>query len=723
MQLSTTNMNSASCGAVKLESVDENPKRDCTVGTSTSSTMELSKLSSMKRELIESCSSETVVPSSSSSEKVVDPRPIKSEPFQECNKGICKCADSTVPQSVEKVMQHQESCASSSVLSMALTPQNSCPSLLPTFLESTTSEYLSNQSVDSFHTKNLRNRKDIPDEPINAVVPKLVSQKGKEMGLHCEKVENLITEDPERCKLNRVDEHPIKLCGNSKVAASDEEKTNMPIGMLEADTFGSDGIHAFANWRGIGKRRRDKEDDDYEDGCVDTGFSEPDDEDGSLQNPLPDEITEVGLDKKSSNIVSPEKPLNLSGEEHVKEGGEKEVPGEGATNGSRGKGPTLGEKAPDERTKEITLGTNDLTLPKAEASLDNKSYNNKKNPSNSSNNASNKSRIINLPRTSIAASPCKTVSIPVRLSSRSGKERYSDLEGEIQLRGNSDEIFTDGPKKFVKDRIQHQTLRNSRPSFIAQREFIWQVSRRKHASSIADIELDYNGYGMTPDNSALSGGRRKARNDDLPLLQHPSTMRIPPRGRDGPAMSGIPMHCRIPKNVSPSRCTYGDGSDVVGFLHNEKYIRELSDDTLDPGFTRPQTISRTQSPGPWSSPWRSPDGHQQLPHHRSPTMCRMGRMRFPDEIVGRRRESPTFMILDGNIFIIDGEDCMSGPVHSSGFHDVSSDERRKFGERRVMARSFRPASNSDNDKFRFHHVNDGPRPFWFRPHIDMMLEL
>ncbi|KAL2485228.1 Uncharacterized protein Adt_29984 [Abeliophyllum distichum] len=236
-------MNAASCRAMKLEPVDENSKCDCTTGTS--STLELSKFSLMKGELMEKCSSETGVLLSRSSQKLVDPIPIKSELFQVCNKEICKPSDAIVPQSVQKVMVHQESCASSSVLSMPLTPQSSCPSWLPTFSESTTSGDLSNQSEHSFHTKNLCNRKDISDEPIDNVVSKLVSQKGKQISVHCDKVENLNTEDPKRCKLNRIDEHPIELCGNSEVAARDEE--NIPTVMLEADSFGSDGNRAFAN--------------------------------------------------------------------------------------------------------------------------------------------------------------------------------------------------------------------------------------------------------------------------------------------------------------------------------------------------------------------------------------------------------------------------------------------------------------------------------------------
>ncbi|CAI9762228.1 unnamed protein product [Fraxinus pennsylvanica] len=875
-QLSTRNMNSVSCRAVKLETVDENLECSCTGGAS--STMEMSRLSLMKRELIESCSSETVVPSSSNTQKVVDTRPIKSELFQVYNKEISKPADSILP---------QESCASSSFLSMPLTPLNSCPSRLPTFSDSTASEGLSYQSEHSFHTKHFCNKKDIPDEPIDAVIPKPVSQKGEETSLHCENVENLIAEDPERCKLNWVDEHPRELRGNSEVSASDEENTNLPTDMPGADASGTNGIHAFTNHKGIEKRRPDKEDEDYEDGelreslmhptvedpnvdkqeenvklvecdtrnmescvfssdkncnisdfdgkatvldnndktssdqikeCIDMGPNERDGEDGALQKSSLDEVTEVGLDIKSSNFVSPEKQVNLSGGDHVEEGDKKEALGEGAINESHGMEATLGEKATSERIKEISLGENDSTLPKAEASVDNSSNNN--NAAISSNNASNKSRIINLPRKSVAASPCKTVSIPGRLSSRSGKERCSDLEGEIQ-RGNRGEIYTDGPKKFVKDWSQHQSFRNSRSSFIARRgrlsgrfgrlhnewdsnhEFAsesynvkadYQDSRRKHASSIADIELDYNGYGIAPDNSALSGGRRKALNDEL---HRPSARRISPRGRDGPTMRGIPMLRRIPRNVSPSRFADEHGSDMVGFRHNEKYIQELSDDIIDPVFTRPQTMydelddqlvrgnrnfstlqrkdysrarskspirSRTRSPGPWPSPWRrsSPDGHPQLPQHRSPTMYRMGRMRtpdrdcFPDEVVGRRRESPTFMaqpsndIRDvdsgrehilhrsvnsnrrtppGRVFPrstrrvnvldprerADGDDYMSGTVHSSRYHDASGDDRRKFGERRGMARSFRPAYNSDNDNVHFHHVNDGPRPFRFRP--------
>nr|KYP47063.1 hypothetical protein KK1_031293 [Cajanus cajan] len=136
-------------------------------------------------------------------------------------------------------------------------------------------------------------------------------------------------------------------------------------------------------------------------------------------------------------------------------------------------------------------------------------------------------------------------------------------------------------------------------------------------------------------------------------------------------------------------------SDIVGVRHNDKFMRGLPEDTMDPPmFTRPQSFegldgrftrgsrnfssmqrrgpprirskspirSRSRSPGPWSSPRRrsprrrSPDGfggHPELTHRRSP-FYRVDRMRSPDrpvfpaERVVRRHGSPSFMSRPSN---------------------------------------------------------------------------
>ncbi|KAK6135809.1 hypothetical protein DH2020_030504 [Rehmannia glutinosa] len=133
---------------------------------------------------------------------------------------------------------------------------------------------------------------------------------------------------------------------------------------------------------------------------------------------------------------------------------------------------------------------------------------------------------------------------------------------------------------------------------------------------------------------------------------------------------------------------------------------------------------------------------------------------FRDEMVGRRRGSPSFVarhpndlrgVDSGRSMLIlgrpipigeahhefsrnsrradaldsremgDGDEYMNGPLHSNKFHEIrgegSIDERRKFIERRGPIRSFRPSYSDEGDNFRFHPSN-GPRPFRFCPDAD-----
>ncbi|KAL2540433.1 Uncharacterized protein Adt_01411 [Abeliophyllum distichum] len=107
------------------------------------------------------------------------------------------------------------------------------------------------------------------------------------------------------------------------------------------------------------------------------------------------------------------------------------------------------------------------------------------------------------------------------------------------------------------------------------------VTRHKHGSSRADVELESNGYDIAPDIAALRSGGKKTLNDELPLLYHLSLrMRLSPGGRDGLAIRGIR---RNPRNISPSRCNDEDRSDLVRLQHDEKYIHDFSYDTIDPG--------------------------------------------------------------------------------------------------------------------------------------------
>ncbi|KAK4433277.1 hypothetical protein Salat_1090000 [Sesamum alatum] len=817
VQLSAMNVNRP----VKSEPVDENSKRDCSIGSCSSSNMGLARFTSIKRELVCNRSLETVFSSSIGSEKLVDHRSIKSEAVQVGKQDSCKSEDAILPKSVARVMQQQESCASSSATSVPLMPQNSCPSRLPTCSELTTSGNLSNLSEHSFHSKELHDNNDIADEHMPAVVSRPVSLDDKQLR-PC-KVGNPNVEESEKCILDPVNEQNLEVDEYSEVTANDEEKINISAEMHEKDSIGSDcesqGNHAADASTDIGENICE-EDEEYEDGevreplqhsaeedpivegkktenlelagcdssntqpfvlsgdqnlpvcdlegkeAVRENFDEthsdsikdcgsisyePNSEDNSLQK-LSDKVLEVGVDEKRSVSVTPEKPLDISGRKDVLEGPGKEVSGCGPTTGSHGTDIELGDEATDKVVKEICSGESDSTLSKVEASS------NDHDAAKDSNNAGNKSRIINLSRASVVANPCKSRSISNRLlTSRSGKERYSDLDEEIQPRGNRDEIYTGGSNKFAKDRIHDQSLRNSRPNFMLGKGRIssrfgslrsewdsdhhfasetyngpsdYRVVRRKHASSISEVELECNDYGIAQDGTPMGSNRRKAMNDEFPSLRRASLRRVSPGERDSPVTRGMHMLRRIPRNMSPSRCTVEDGSDLMGPRHGDKYLRHISDDVIDPVYSRSQTLydeldgqlirgnrnfstlhrkgyprirskspvrSRTRSPGPWSSPRRrSPNGLPELSQHRSPGLYRMGRMRSPErpcfreEMVARRRGSPSYAARHPN----DLRDVDSGREHV--LHPRSTNPNRRTSPSRVFPRSARRGDALDS---------------------------
>ncbi|KAL0317073.1 UNVERIFIED_CONTAM: hypothetical protein Sangu_2121600 [Sesamum angustifolium] len=807
---------------VKSEPVDDNSKRDCSIGSCSSSNMGLTRFISIKRELVGNHSLVTALSSSIGPEKLVDHRSIKSEAVQEGNQGsCCKSEDAMLPKSVARVMQQQESCASSSALPVPLMPQNSCPSRLPTCSELTTAGNFSNQSEHSFHSKELHDHSDMADEHMAAMVSRPVSQDDKQ-SKPC-KVGNPNVEDSEKRKLDPVNEHNLEVDECSEVTANDEERINMSAEMHEKDSIGSDcesqGNHAADASTDIGENIYE-EDEEYEDGevreplqhsaeddpivegkksedielagsdssntqpfvlsdeqnlpvcdiegkeVVKENFDEtqsdsikdcgsisyePNSEDISLQK-LSDKVLEVGVDEKRSVSVTPEKPLDISGRKDVTEGPGKEVSCCEPTAGSHGADIELGDQATDKVVKEICSGENDSTLSKVEASS------NDHDAAKDSNNAGNKSRIINLSRASVVANPCKSRSISNRLlTSRSGKERYPDIDEEIQPRGNRDEIYTGGSNKFAKDRIHDHSLRNSRPNFMLGKGRIssrfgslrsdwdsdhhfasetyngpsdYRVVRRKHGSSISDVELECNDYGIAQDGTPLGSNRRKAMNDEFPSLRRTSLRRVSPGERDSPVTRGMHILRRIPRNMSPSRCTFEDGPDLIGPRHSDKYLRHIADDVIDPVYSRSQTLydeldgqlirgnrnfstlhrkgyprirskspvrSRTRSPGPWSSPRRrSPNGLPELSQHRSPALYRMGRMRSPErscfreEIVARRRGSPSYVARHPN----DSRDVDSGREHV--LHPRSANSNRRPSPSRVFPRNARRGDALDS---------------------------
>ncbi|XP_027363940.1 uncharacterized protein LOC113871209 [Abrus precatorius] len=419
-----------------------------------------------------------------------------------------------------------------------------------------------------------------------------------------------------------------------------------------------------------------------------------------VQESMDDEKSTIPADGKKPVNVLQKKALDLSERKHVSEAVDTESPSNQATNGSHG----VDVKCVDEvvKTTDIVKQT-DLVLPKMEVSAN-------ADDANKDVGSGNQGRIIDLSRAASSSSPSKTRPISGRsLSSRAGRDVLSEtLDGDKLHRGR-DEVYIDGPHKFSRERHQDMSPRNSRLNFVrgrgrlssrldslrseweSDREFSGEFyngpsqfrgPRPKYASTIADTELEYNNV----DGSYVGNGRlgRKPLNDGS---------YIPPRRRSPGGRDGIQMGHRNPRNISPNRCM-GDGSDLVGVRHSEKFMRGFPEDNLDSMFTRPQSFegldgrftrgsrnfssmqrrglprirskspirSRSRSPGPWSSPRRrsprrrSPEGfggHPEITHRRSP-LYRVDRMRspdrpvFPTERVVRRHGSPSFMSRPSN---------------------------------------------------------------------------
>ncbi|BAT93575.1 hypothetical protein LR48_Vigan02g270000 [Vigna angularis] len=423
-----------------------------------------------------------------------------------------------------------------------------------------------------------------------------------------------------------------------------------------------------------------------------------------LQESLEDEKSSIAAHGNKPVNVLQKKALDLVEGKNVSEALVTESLSNQATDGSNG----VDVQCADEVVKTTdTVKQTDLELPNMELSA------NANDASKDVNNGGNPGRIIDLSRATSSSSPGKTRSISGRsqLSSRPARDVLSDaLDGDKLQRGR-DDVYIDGPHKFSRERHQDMSPRNSRLNFgrgrgrlnsrldsvrsewESDREFSGEFyngpnqfrgPRPKYASAFANTDLEYNN--VAPDGSYVGNGRlgRKPMSDGSYIAPR----RRSPGGRDG-----IQIGHRNPRNISPNRCI-GDGSDLVGVRHNDKFLRGLPEDNLDAMFTRPQTFegmdgrftrgsrnfssmprrglprmrskspirSRSRSPGPWSSPRRrsprrrSPDsfgGHPELNHRRSP-FYRVDRMRSPDrpvfpaERVVRRHGSPSFMSRPSN---------------------------------------------------------------------------
>ncbi|XP_059666164.1 uncharacterized protein LOC132311986 isoform X2 [Cornus florida] len=428
--------------------------------------------------------------------------------------------------------------------------------------------------------------------------------------------------------------------------------------------------------------------------CVDIVLREKTDrvvdKDGFLQDSSTIEMVSSEADEKRPINTIQWNPLHQLGDMEVQKVLERQPSTDGATNRSQETLRAAGQAADGNIERIATEGKDDSTLAKTESSPIGDDA------AKDSNSGGNRSRIIKLPRASIVSSPVETSSIPVgSFPSQAERERYTGFERErLHARQYRDEMYLDGPPRFVRGRFQDQPQRNFRSSFMRGRgrsssrldsmrgdwdndsEFAsekfngsvnYRFARRKPAG--ADAELECNDYIFAPDGAIVGTDRagRKPYNDEFPSFHHPSSRRRSPAGRDGGARHGIQMVRRMPRNINMTRCVGEDGSDLAGIKHGEKFLRGLPNDILDPVFSHRQPPyegadgqfvrgsrnfssiprrgvprirskspirSRMDSSGTWLSPRRrSPDGLDGLPeitNSRSPAIYRIERMRSPD---------------------------------------------------------------------------------------------
>ncbi|XP_059291331.1 uncharacterized protein LOC132044820 [Lycium ferocissimum] len=792
------NMNSPTCKSVKSEPVEETLVQAndgtacCPAGTLEANVVKPEVL----RQNMQSIELSTKGP-----QKLVEQKPMKCEPLQEVSPEISMTSDVIAHQSVGRVLQLQESSSSScssspsSTLPVPLTPQQGCPSRLSTCSDlSVSGGDLSTPSEYSVQTNEANRSKDALDQANADVAAKNANFDLKESNVSSDKVEASVSEgmDIGDHKICKNTQEPHNLVTSGEGSANDEEKISISAGTEEecyGSDYESDGHHAFAGLvdtaSGCGR-----EDEEYEDGEVrepmmqsiaedpiaermesgnneascknqeshcfnndEKDYSIPvhtesnaefakgcedkddkiDHKDGNLQSPLLDKEETTGDDEQRLISAIQQGPVGQSGIADMQEGCEKDVLCDGAPAGSSGAGRVVGEANNENIVRSDMSPTAASSLQNAETSVN-------ANSGKDTSNFGGKSRIISLPRASNVSSPSSFRPFTGRsLSSRSGRERYSDMEEEkFHLRRNRDETYADGPK-FVRDRIQDRSFGSSR-------------------GNIQDRSFD-----GSRGNFMRGRGRGSARFD--------SSRREWDSGRDFESYGGVADYRFRPKRraaVGESEIDRNDGPDGHFVRGNIKF------NTMQRrGFTRMRSKSpvRSRSPGPWSSPRRRlTEGFNGIPdssHHRSPAMYREDRMRssprtsFTEEIVPRRRDSPSYTARRLNdmrdvdavqehghprslssrrsppdrvftrsnrrLEIIDrreradGDEYFDGPIHSGRFSELRSgggtDERRKYGERRGgPVRSFRPY-NSENDNFRF-HPNGGPRPFRFYQKAD-----
>ncbi|KAF6171045.1 hypothetical protein GIB67_014625 [Kingdonia uniflora] len=312
-------------------------------------------------------------------------------------------------------------------------------------------------------------------------------------------------------------------------------------------------------------------------------------------------------------------------------------------------------------------------------------------------NGVNQRRIINLPRAFNGSSHDKVKPIPIR------NEKGKFINGVAQNgdkfnprgRGSRDDSSMDVKYKCGRQKNHDQPGGSNGTGFVHGRRRVdnrldsprgdWNTDREfapENYNGITGTRFPGQRGGFIVSRGAGRGRGRKPTNNELPGYRHPHSRRRSP-------VNGLQMVRRPPRDISPTnRC-----------INEEKFTRALSNEMVDPMFSRPQPQfqrlddpfvrrersfspiqrrgppripqvrsksppgSRTRSPGSWSSPRRrSPDGfgRQELINHRSPQFYRIDKMRsqqqqqqqqqqqhhhpcFTDEMVDNRHSSPPYI--------------------------------------------------------------------------------
>jgi hypothetical protein len=291
------------------------------------------------------------------------------------------------------------------------------------------------------------------------------------------------------------------------------------------------------------------------------------------------------------------------------------------------------------------------------------------------------------------------------------KTRYSDFEEDrVHLQRNRDEEFTDGPRRFTRDRFRDESFSGSRPKFGRGRgRAHTRFERSERVSS--DRKFNSDNYGGPPeyrfsrnkypedfesngysDFEGSGRGGRMILRDDFPSFRN-----VAPRGR------GFQMVRRVVRNISPN---------------GDKFHRSFPDDIADPMFARHRISNeRFEDQFPRNDrKWGLP------PNVRSKSPVRIRRLRdgynrrSPQPIY--RARSPPLSFRPSSEFqrpdtpnrrrfeMNEGEFYEHGPIHAKRFDEF--DDRRRGGGN---FRPFRVGPKADTEFVDRNNNNSRDRDF------------